>query len=89
MKAKQIALDEGMHWGDQVADTYFRKAETDIDRHWCEMVDPTLCQLSYNVVVDIAAGRGRNSSKLAQFAQHIIMRRYQSDNVRCMEIQWR
>jgi|RhiMetStandDraft_4_1073278.scaffolds.fasta_scaffold1896698_1 hypothetical protein len=38
MKAKQIALDEGMHWGDQVADTYFRKAETDIDRHWCEML---------------------------------------------------
>jgi ubiquinone/menaquinone biosynthesis C-methylase UbiE len=89
MKAHEIAHRDGMHWGDQVADTYFRQAEADIDRHWNEIVHPMLREISYDVAVDIAAGRGRNSIKLAQRARRVICVDINQENLRYMESRFR
>jgi ubiquinone/menaquinone biosynthesis C-methylase UbiE len=85
MTVEEVARRDGMYWGDNVADTYFRNAEADMDRHWQTIILPVIGHLSYTVAVDIAAGRGRNSLKLAQHAQRVICVDINQDNINCLQ----
>jgi ubiquinone/menaquinone biosynthesis C-methylase UbiE len=82
MTVEEIARRDGMYWGDSVAATYFRNAEADFDHHWKSIIFPALGDRTYNVVVDLAAGRGRNSVRLAQYAQRVICVDINQDNIR-------
>src|SRR5690242_10217890 len=85
MTVEDIARRDGMYWGDSVAGTYFRNAEADFDYHWESIILPALGHRTYDVVVDLAAGRGRNSVKLAQYAQRVICVDINPDNIRHMK----
>jgi ubiquinone/menaquinone biosynthesis C-methylase UbiE len=89
MKAQHIAAKEGYYWGSPVAATYFRNAEIDFARQWSAIVAPLLSEIGYHTVVDIAAGRGRNSAKLAEHAQRIICVDINPDNIRYLKERFR
>lgn len=71
--AKNIAKDQGFFWGDEVTETYFNAAERDMERHWDDLIWPMLKHIKIDGthIVDLAAGHGRNSAKLEQFAKKI------------------
>ena len=60
---------------------YFARAERDMERDWNEIIWPQLKHVSYDTVLDIAAGRGRNSAKLAAHAKQIICVDINFDNI--------
>jgi hypothetical protein len=57
----EIARNEGFLRGNQVAETYFARAETDMELHRNQIIHPILEHIPYETALDIAAGRGRNS----------------------------
>jgi ubiquinone/menaquinone biosynthesis C-methylase UbiE len=78
---QDVAREGGMHWGDDVACTYFQQAELDLDRHWDSLIFPFIGMLSFDTVLDIAAGHGRNAAKLSAYAKRIICVDINPDNV--------
>ena len=71
--AKDIASREGFYWGKEVINSYFARAERDMDQHWQTYIGPILdkYQIDYTHVVDLAAGHGRNSARLAPKSKRI------------------
>lgn len=52
---------------------YFQAAEPDMDAQWDALIWPHIRDLDFRNVVDFAAGYGRNSTKLREVADHIII----------------
>jgi ubiquinone/menaquinone biosynthesis C-methylase UbiE len=84
-RLREVAKKEGFLWGNQVAETYFSRAERDMERHWNEIIRPQLEHTLYDTVLDIAAGRGRNSARLAARAKQIICVDINPDNISFMQ----
>jgi ubiquinone/menaquinone biosynthesis C-methylase UbiE len=79
-----IAARDGFHWGDEVTKIYFEPAERDMARHWQTWIGPVLgrSQIDYTHVLDLAAGHGRNSVRLAQSAKKITLVDINQENIR-------
>lgn len=84
-RLREVANSEGFLWGDQVAETYFARAERDMGMHWDEIIRPLLEHVTYDTVLDIAAGRGRNSARLAAHAKQVICLDINPDNIGFMQ----
>lgn len=67
-KLRQLAQKVGDDWKQQ---PYYDLAESHIDRQWLETVWPFIQDADFTNVVDLAAGHGRNSEKLKQYARSI------------------
>jgi|SRR5665213_3376110 len=82
--ATEIASKEGFYWGDEVTQSYFVQAERDMDRHWATHINPILVQnlINYDHVLDLAAGHGRNSARLARHGKKITIVDINPDNIR-------
>lgn len=52
---------------------YFEAAEPYMDAQWDTLIWPQIRELDFTNVVDFAAGYGRNSTKLREVADHIII----------------
>ncbi len=75
---KQIAEDplsiQAHHSGDIFKEAeYFSIAENDIDGQWQNIVWPMIQNFDFSTVVDLAAGHGRNTTKLLTVAHKIIV----------------
>lgn len=79
--ALETAIEEGFFWGDNVAKTYFEQAEKDMEYHWTRFVEPFINDIEYDVVLDLAAGHGRNSAILAGRARRVICVDINPDNI--------
>lgn len=79
--ALETALEEGFLWGDNVAKTYFEQAEKDMQYHWTRLVEPFISHIGYDIVLDLAAGHGRNSAILARKAKRVICVDINPDNI--------
>ena len=84
MRVHNVAQHEGFHWGDTRADDYFANAEHAMDQAWAELVRPILDTVQFDTVLDIAAGHGRNSVRLAERAKRVICLDINPDNIRHM-----
>jgi len=82
--AAEIAAAEGFHWGDNVTQSYFERAERDMERHWATYVAPILGRhaIDYTHVLDLAAGHGRNAARLARLAKKITIVDINAENIR-------
>lgn len=89
MDIRARAQQDGMDWGDDVAESYFKMAENDIDRHWRDFVLPVIGDLNYRAVVDIAAGRGRNTRKLLKRADLVWCVDINPENIAALEDEFR
>ena len=61
---------------------YFEIAERHIDRQWSELIQPLMADCDLSVVVDLAAGHGRNTEKLRHLAGKIYAIDVIEDHVR-------
>ena len=52
---------------------YFRIAEASMDQLWENLIWPMIHNLDFKCVLDLAAGHGRNSSKLLKYADRLII----------------
>jgi SAM-dependent methyltransferase len=84
-----VARSEGFLWGNAVGDTYFSRAERDVDRVWDAHIWPVIGPLSYDTALDIAAGRGRNSAKLATRTKKVICVDINPENVSFLQERFR
>jgi ubiquinone/menaquinone biosynthesis C-methylase UbiE len=80
---QKIAAAEGLLWGDAVKESYFDVAESGMEKQWQSLVWPVLCahSIDYSHVLDLAAGHGRNSAKLLQFARNITIVDLNEENI--------
>jgi SAM-dependent methyltransferase/Flp pilus assembly protein TadD len=60
---------------------YYDEAELRISREWSEMVWPFIQDCDFSVVLDLAAGHGRNSEKLRGLAQKIYLVDINEENI--------
>ena len=79
---ERMVQKEALYWGDNVAESYFEPADTDMDSQWA-VVEPFLSQFSinYSNVMDLACGHGRNSEKLAARAKQLTLVDVNHDNI--------
>lgn len=89
LRLREVAESEGFLWGNQVAETYFSRAERDMERDWNEIIRPILEHVSYGTVLDIAAGRGRNSARLAARAKQVICLDINPENIGFMQARFK
>ena len=74
MLARQI----GENW---VETPYFDQAEQDTDWHWHDFVFPMIQDCDFSVVLDLAAGHGRNAAKLLELAEKLYIVDVNEENV--------
>ncbi len=55
----------GENWRDS---PYYDRAEPEMERQWAEQIFPLISDCDFSVVVDLAAGHGRNTEKLRHLA---------------------
>ena len=60
---------------------YYDQAEPDMDKAWNGLLWPLLEGCDFSVVVDLAAGHGRNSEKLRQHAKQIYVVDINQENI--------
>jgi ubiquinone/menaquinone biosynthesis C-methylase UbiE len=89
MDIRTRAQQDGMHWGDDVAESYYQAAANDTNRHWRDFVLPVIGDLDYHAVVDIAAGRGRNTRKLLKRADRVWCVDINPENIAVLEDEFR
>src|SRR5215203_2363689 len=65
MDLESAARAVGENWVDT---PYFEMAEPEMDRQWQELIYPLISDCDFSVVVDLAAGHGRNTEKLRRIA---------------------
>src|SRR5262245_55492340 len=65
---------EAYLWGDNVAKTYFEPAEWHMDSQW-EVIRQFLAPypIDYTNTMELACGHGRNSERLADLSQNMIL----------------
>lgn len=80
---RQQAQREGQIWE---GSEYFALAEHDMDAQAEVIILPFVQDCDFSVVVDLAAGHGRNSERLAKVSQRLIVVDILEDNIRrCRE----
>jgi len=77
-----VAREVSENWRDT---PYFDLAERDIDRQWDDLVYPLIDDCDFSVVVDLAAGHGRNTEKLRHLAGKIYAVDVMEEHVRFCE----
>lgn len=60
---------------------YFVLAEENMDQSWKKLIWPVIKDCNFEIVVDLAAGHGRNSAKLIEYASKLIVMDIQPGNV--------
>ncbi|MBN8893045.1 MAG: hypothetical protein BGP12_14530 [Rhodospirillales bacterium 70-18] len=60
---------------------YYRRAEDDMDRAWATAIQPFIAGCDFTATVDLAAGHGRNSTKLADLATRLTIIDIQPGNI--------
>jgi ubiquinone/menaquinone biosynthesis C-methylase UbiE len=65
---RRLAVDVGNDW---ISQPYYEEAERFIDEQWESVVWPFISDADLSVVVDLAAGHGRNSAKLVTLAEKL------------------
>ncbi len=71
---REDLLERARFSGDQFKGApYYRIAEPDMNWQWESMIWPLIQDLDFSCVVDLAAGHGRNSEKLRQYADKLII----------------
>ncbi len=68
---RSLALQSGTPFGK--GSGYYAAAEPHIDEQWSELIWPWIDGLDFRRVMDLAAGHGRNSVKLAEVAGAIVL----------------
>src|SRR5262245_47266352 len=66
--AYEVAQGLGADWRKS---PYYDMAEGFMDACWSEIIWPMVSDCDFSVVVDLAAGHGRNSEKLRRVAGHV------------------
>jgi hypothetical protein len=67
--AYEVAKQIGADWKQS---PYYEMAEGFMDAYWSEIIWPMVSDCDFSVVVDLAAGHGRNSEKLRRLADRIM-----------------
>jgi predicted RNA methylase len=57
--------------------------------HWSQIIEPIIGDRAYEVVVDLAAGRGRNSALLAEKAKRVICVDINPENIEFLRKRFR
>lgn len=83
-RVAQVAQLDGIHWGGTTADAYFDDAEQAMEQTWTQLIGPILEKVQFEIALDIAAGRGRNSVRLADKAKRVICLDINPDNIEHM-----
>jgi ubiquinone/menaquinone biosynthesis C-methylase UbiE len=78
-KLRELAAYSGDPWTPQNA--YFAHAEAYIERLWSDLVQPFIDGSDFSHTVDLAAGHGRNSTKLITLAKRLTIMDIQSGNI--------
>ncbi len=76
---KKSANYSGDPW--RPTNTYFRDAESGMDYCWTKHIWPVISECDFSFVFDLAAGHGRNSSKLAPMAGNLVIQDIQAGNI--------
>ncbi len=63
------------------ADSYYDAAEQHIDAQWSALIWPMIKEFRFTTVLELAAGRGRNSEKLAAIADSLIVVDFVEENI--------
>lgn len=77
-KIRQLAKFVGDDWKQR---PYYDEAESHMDMQWRETVWPFIQAADFSYVLDLAAGHGRNSEKLKQYADKIHIVDINSENI--------
>jgi ubiquinone/menaquinone biosynthesis C-methylase UbiE len=72
------AQEHGRNW---VETPYFDLAERDMEFYWNELVFPLIADCDFSVVLDLAAGHGRNTEKLRHLAGKVYVVDVNEENV--------
>ncbi len=75
----RLAKWSGDPW--KATNPYFAHAEAFTDRSWAQTIWPFISDCDFSSVVDLAAGHGRNSSKLLKLAGFIYILDIQPSNI--------
>jgi SAM-dependent methyltransferase len=81
---KQIVKNEGMLWGNDVADAYHGAAAADMNDQWKNIIGPVFARHNFDLsdTMDFACGYGRNAKKLREAgAQRVTLVDVNPDNV--------
>ena len=66
--------------------TYYGMAEKHMDNQWIELVWPIIKDCDFSSVIDLAAGHGRNSRKLIEKSEKIVIVDFVESNIeKCKE----
>src|SRR5262249_12684482 len=60
---------------------YYDMAEKDMERLWNDLIWPLISDCDFSVVVDLAAGHGRNTEKLRQHAGTVYVADINRENI--------
>jgi ubiquinone/menaquinone biosynthesis C-methylase UbiE len=74
----RLAREIGENW---VETPYFDQAEGDTDWHWHDFAFPMIQDCDFSVVLDLAAGHGRNAAKLLELAEKLYIVDVNEENV--------
>jgi len=78
-RLKRLASYSGDPWTPE--NDYFRTAEVHFEELWRSMILPFLGDCDFSAVIDLAAGHGRNSIRLAPKAERLLVMDIQPGNV--------
>jgi hypothetical protein len=78
-KLRELAAYSGDPWIPQ--NPYFAHAEAYMDDLWKGLIRPFIYGCDFTHTIDLAAGHGRNSAKLATFARRLSIMDIQADNI--------
>jgi SAM-dependent methyltransferase len=80
---KDSLLKSAQYSGDPWSPTnsYFKNAEAGMEQLWAKHIWPAIATCDFSVVFDLAAGHGRNSTKLAPLAEKLIVQDIQPGNI--------
>ena len=70
---RDIVQQEAMLWGD-AAEGYFSRAEACFEKQWKTLIEPFLfsVEVDTSCVLELAAGRGRNTAKLSSLCDRVL-----------------
>ena len=72
--AKDSLIEKARSSGDpHIGSPYYDRAEPYMDQQWETLIWPMIQSLDFSCVVDLAAGHGRNSAKLCEYADKLII----------------
>ncbi|MBM3464262.1 MAG: class I SAM-dependent methyltransferase [Armatimonadetes bacterium] len=78
LRLSEITRRIGDDWKQAV---YFDEAEADMESQWNTTIWPMIRDCEFTTTLDLAAGHGRNSEKLKQVAQKVIIADINAENV--------